>query len=99
MGDGADPYLQAILALVGDIDLGGRVAADQDDREARGAFPLGFACVDTLLDLLADLRGDGLAVDDLGGHGGKTPLKIEGVIFSRRCRSRQGRMWDRIKNV
>jgi hypothetical protein len=75
---------------VGDVDLRGRIAADQDDREAGGALPLGGAGVDALFDLLADLRGDGLAVDDLGGHGNRNPLKNEGVIFSRRHSLRQG---------
>ena len=51
------------LVLAGDVDVGGRVVADEHGREADLAELL-----DLRGDLFADLRRERLAVDQLGGH-------------------------------
>ena len=61
LGDETDLF--TVLALVRDIDLGGRVGTDQDHRQARRAQALLAALGDTLGDLLAQVGGDRLAID------------------------------------
>ena len=63
-----DPDVGAGLVLRADVDAGGLVVAHQDGGQAGGdpvvgerPYPLGH--------LRADLRGDGSAVEDAGGHG------------------------------
>lgn len=61
LGDKAD--FLAVLALVGNVHLGGGIAADQNHREARRAQTLLATFSDAFGDLLAQAGGDRLAVD------------------------------------
>ena len=73
VGPGEEADLFAVLALVRDIDLGGRIAADQDHRQAGNAQALLAALGDALGYLLAEAGGDRFAVDQFCGHvGGAT---------------------------
>ena len=58
---------QTAIDLVADIDLGGRVGADQNDHQA-GAVALGRQRLDPRLEALAQFLGEGLAVDNLCRH-------------------------------
>ncbi len=61
LGDEADLF--TVFTLVRDINLRGRIAADQDHREAGRAQALLATLVDPLGDLLAQAGGDRFAVD------------------------------------
>jgi hypothetical protein len=68
MVDRADPRLLAGLALVGDVDLGGRVLTDQNRGQAWStAASLALGRNDRG-DARADIGGYRLAIDDLGAH-------------------------------
>jgi len=79
---GLQPDLVAGLDLVGDIDLGGRIVADDDDGQPRHhAARRQRLCL--LATLLAHLPGDGMAVDHFCNHAdfplclstmGRTPM-------------------------
>ncbi|MNN68786.1 hypothetical protein D3C81_1845200 [compost metagenome] len=74
----------AVLALVGDIDLGGGVAADQDHREAGNPKTLLAALGDALGYLLAEAGGDRFAVDQLCGHDARLTIgKAKKGAYSR----------------
>ncbi len=66
LGDEADFF--TVFALVRNVDLGGRIGADQDHRQARGTQALLAALRDTLGDLLAQVGGDRLAIDKVCSH-------------------------------
>ncbi|MNZ91816.1 hypothetical protein D3C78_1108110 [compost metagenome] len=66
LGDEAD--FLAVLALVGDVNLGGWIAADQNDGQPGNAQTLLAALGYALGDLLAEAGGDGFTVDQLCGH-------------------------------
>ena len=58
---------QAAIDLVADIDLGGRIGADQNDHQA-GALPLGSQRFDPRLETLAQFFSQCLAVNNLCRH-------------------------------
>ncbi|MNF04311.1 hypothetical protein D3C80_2038010 [compost metagenome] len=68
MGLGNEADLFAVLALVGDVNLGGWVAADQNDGQSWNTQTLLAALDYALGDLLAEAGGDGFTVDQLCGH-------------------------------
>ena len=57
------------LGLAADIDLARRIVADQHDREPGHQAAVARQPVRRVGDLAAQLRRDGLAVDDPRGHG------------------------------
>jgi hypothetical protein len=63
------------LDLVAHVDLRSRVFADQDHRQA-GLAALGGELGRALAEGFAELGGKGVAVEDLGGHGG-SEMKAE----------------------
>ena len=66
LGNKAD--FLAVLALVRDIDLGGRVATNQNHSQTRCAQALLASFGDALRDLLAEAGGNRFAVDQFCGH-------------------------------
>jgi hypothetical protein len=66
--DRAHPDLLREAALVADVDLGGRVLADEDGGQARLAAVLGNEGGDVDPDPLARRRGDRFAVDNPRRH-------------------------------
>ena len=66
--DRADPGLLAGLALVADVDVGGRVVADEDRRQAGRPLAGRDPRFDDVLDPPAERGGDRLAVENLGAH-------------------------------
>ena len=66
-----DADLGRVLPLHAHVDRGGRVVADEDGGEPG----LAVQALDLAPDLLAHLGGDRLAVDDLGAHGRREPIR------------------------
>src|SRR5437867_3587487 len=71
---GVDPDLGAGLLLRRDVDLGGGVVPDQDGGQT-GGDAMGTQGLDSIGHLGPDDGGDGLPVDDLGGHLGGSYLQ------------------------
>ncbi len=68
VGLGKEADLFTVFTLVRDINLRGRIAADQDHRKAGRTQALLAALGDSLGDLLAQAGGDRFAVDKLCSH-------------------------------
>src|SRR5581483_9818970 len=64
-----NPGLSAGLALVGHVDGGGRVIANQDGGQARGGNTLAREAFHLLPNLLTHTRRDRAPIDDRCGHG------------------------------
>src|SRR5690606_34038737 len=68
VGVGDETDFLTVLALVCDIHLGGRIAADQNDSEAGDAQALFAALLDLVGDFAPEIGGNLFAIDQLGFH-------------------------------
>jgi hypothetical protein len=73
------------LHLVADIDLAGRIFADQNDGQA-GCDALGFQRSGSLCDIGSQYLGEGVAVNSLGCHGLLVFKVIEMISSSKNAR-------------
>src|SRR5690554_546256 len=85
MGEGDETDLFTVLALVGYVDFGSGIVADQNDGQTRDAQPLLLALVYLVGDFSPEIGGNLLAIDQLGFH--DVPGKC--VEFAD-CRMRRG---------
>ena len=65
--DRADAHFLRRTAFVAHIDAGGRIVADQHHRQARARLARRHARVDLGLEVVEQVLGDALAVEDAGG--------------------------------
>ena len=59
----------AALALVADVNLAGRIFANEDRGQTRSNSRFRFESGDAVSQLSLKLRGERFAVEDFGGHG------------------------------